>query len=297
MKKQLLSISLILLAATSFGQAFWGLTFDDTTYINRVIIDTVANPNNIWQIGHPDKTIFNSAHSSPNVIATDTLNSYPINDTSSFTIIHIANLGWYYNYYGIFIDGWYYVNSDTLTDYAFIEFSPDHGNTWFNIDSTQNNGCCWDGSPQELPTFSGNSFGWKHFHYCLCTSTHLAIGDTVLYRFKFISDSVQTNKDGIMFDDLQFEDMISGIEEFQNNNPIAVYPNPAQDKITIESKSATPQSYVASIKNIQGQEMLREKINYTTTQTIDVSGLSNGIYILSLQNEKENYIKKIVVQH
>jgi len=295
MKKYLLSISLVIISTSSFGQWVWDLTFDDTSYINRVIIDTIDNPSNIWQIGQPNKTIFNSAYSFPNVIATDLLNFYPSHDTSSFTIIHIANLGWLHDADIIYIDGWYYVNSDTLTDYAYIEFSPDHGNTWFNIDSTQNNGCCFDGY-QELPIFSGNSFGWKHFHYCLCATTPVTFGDTVLYRFTFISDNVQTNKDGIMFDDLHFTDEIEGIKEIQNNNPITIFPNPTQDKITIEAKSTKAQDYDLSIKNIQGQEVLNEKINLINVRTIDVSNMSNGVYILSLRNEKENFVRKIVVQ-
>src|SRR5438105_2261192 len=133
MKTRLLLITLTLITATSFGQF---LNFDDTTYRNIVTIDTLSNLNNIWRVGHPNKTVFTSAHSSPRVIATDTLNTYPINDTSSFKIIHTAGDGWASNFPGVNIEGWYYVNSDTLTDYGYIEFSPDHGNTWFRVDST-----------------------------------------------------------------------------------------------------------------------------------------------------------------
>jgi hypothetical protein len=49
-------------------------------------IDVASNPNNIWQIGPPQKAVLNNSNSSPNVIITDTINSYPITDTSSFTI-------------------------------------------------------------------------------------------------------------------------------------------------------------------------------------------------------------------
>jgi len=73
MKKILLSVLLILAMATSFGQMDWNLTFDDTTHLNRVLIDISSNPNNIWQIGGPDKTVFRLAKSSPNVIVTATL--------------------------------------------------------------------------------------------------------------------------------------------------------------------------------------------------------------------------------
>ena len=56
------------------------------------------------------------------------------------------------------------------------------------------------------------------------------------------------------------------------------------------------QNYVITINNIQGQEVLNENINFSTTHSIDVGTLRNGVYILSLQNEKDNYVSKIVIK-
>ena len=293
MKRLLLLISLTIIAATAFGQWGWDLNFENPAYLNSVVIDTSSNPNNIWQIGHPNKTIFITAHSAPNVIATDTLNSYPINDTSSFTIIHIADLGWQATYPNIYIDGWYFVNSDTLTDYGYIEFSPDQGITWFHVDSVGNHGCCFAG-PEDLPTFTGNSFGWQHFHYCLCTSTPVNYGDTVLYRFTFISDNFQTNKDGLMFDDLHFEDMIEGIDEIQNDNLISIFPNPTSDKLSIH-KTRTGNKQSVQILNYTGQ-VLYNNLNFIG-ETIDTGQLTNGIYLLRYSDTKNFSIKKFIVQH
>ena len=44
------------------------------------------NASNIWQIGEPSKTLFSSARSNPNALVTDTLNNYPVNDSSSFIV-------------------------------------------------------------------------------------------------------------------------------------------------------------------------------------------------------------------
>jgi len=88
------------------------------------------------------------------------------------------------------------------------------------------------------------------------------------------------------------------IKENQQEKPnIVIYPNPAQDKITIICESATPQSYVVSIKNIQGQLLLTNKIEIYKTLSLDLSKFSNGIYFLTLQNEKENFVSKLVLQH
>lgn len=291
MKKLLLSFTMLLIVVTSFSQYVWDLSFDNSTILSKVIIDTINNHNNKWQIGHPTKTMFNSAYSLQKVIVTDTLNSYPPNDTSSFTIIHIAYQGWQ-GYPKIDIGGWYYVNSDTLTDYGYIEFSSDLGSTWYLI-SNYTHFCTW-GATQELPVFSGNSNGWKHFYYCIQPPSFVNMGDTILYRYTFISDSIQTNKDGLMFDDLHFEDWSEGIEYIQNNNLISIYPNPAHNIITIRRENTNYQQSIQII-NCLG-EVLFKHDNFIK-DFIDVSEFQNGIYFLQYETEREFCVKKIIVNH
>ncbi len=83
MKKHLLLLAMSSLPGLSMGQLDffdYTITFDDTLEIKNLYIDTVSNPNNIWQVGIPQKTIFTDAYSAPNVIVTDTANPYPVND-------------------------------------------------------------------------------------------------------------------------------------------------------------------------------------------------------------------------
>jgi hypothetical protein len=88
-----------------------------------------------------------------------------------------------------------------------------------------------------------------------------------------------------------------GIDENSLQSIINIYPNPASNNIIIENRSITPQNFVVSIENIQGQQIVSEKINLITTHTMDVSNLSDGIYFLNMQNEKDNFVSKVVVQH
>jgi hypothetical protein len=76
---------------------------------------------------------------------------------------------------------------------------------------------------------------------------------------------------------------------------LKIFPNPASDNITIISKGTVPESYTVSIMSIQGQEVLNLKTQNSKLKTIDVSGLSNGVYILCLQNEKEKYTRKLII--
>ena len=56
------------------------LDFDNTQCLSQLSIDTITFPGNIWQIGMPQKPLFDSVSSNynPNAIITDTLNPYPI---------------------------------------------------------------------------------------------------------------------------------------------------------------------------------------------------------------------------
>ena len=118
---------MMLFSVASFSQSssFYTLDFEDTAALHHLRIDSVSNLNDIWQVGAPQKTIFTNAYSNPNVIVTDTINPYPINDTSSFTIVNVAGDGFTYPHTASLI-GEYSVNSDTLTDFGTIEFSPDN---------------------------------------------------------------------------------------------------------------------------------------------------------------------------
>jgi hypothetical protein len=301
MKKLLFSISLILIAATSFGQwlgdSYYILNFEDTFALQHLRIDTLINQNNLWQVGSPQKTIFTSAFSVPNVIVTDTTNSYPTNDTSSFIIVNVVTGGGFeLPPHTVILAGEYYVNSDTLTDYGTIEFSPDNGTTWVDLinDTTYASLLLWI---FQKPTLTGNSNGWQSFKLQLAQLGpvfNIQDGDTVLYRFTFISDSIQTNKDGLMFDNLHFEDWVEGIEEIQNDNLISIFPNPASDELRIHRTKVSANQRI-QILNYTGQ-VLYSNSNFIE-EAIDIRQLTNGTYLLKYSDSKNFSIKKFVVQH
>lgn len=292
MKNIVLIMSLLLVISFSFGQGFWGINFEDTSTIKRIWIDTIADSNNIWQIGKPNKVNFTSGYSPSNVIVTDTAYTYPVNDTSSFSIVHLASYGWENAYPWVNIGGWYYVNSDSLTDFGYLDFSPNHGINWYWADSSK--GFCNWGGPEEIPVFTGNSNGWKHFNYCLQVPYAVSLDDTILYRFTFISDSIQTNKDGLMFDDLYFEDWIEGIQEFTNSNLISIYPNPANENISIEYLKSIDKKSIQVI-DCNGQIIYQDS-NFDG-EIVSTKQFYNGIYILKYSDEHTFSIKKFIVQH
>ena len=287
----------MLFSVASFSQSssFYTLDFEDTAALHHLRIDSVSNLNDIWQVGAPQKTIFTNAYSNPNVIVTDTIIPYPINDTSSFTIVNVAGDGFTYPHTASLI-GEYSVNSDTLTDFGTIEFSPDNGTSWYDIinDTFITNHI---NLQQHWISLTGNSNGWQQFYVNLAPLGplfNIQLGDTVLWRFTFISDSIQTNKDGLMFDNLYFEDYVEGIPEIQNDNLISISPNPTSNELRIY-KSNVSDSQKVQVLNYRGQ-VLYDNSNFIGDM-IDIRQLPNGIYLLKYAATKYFSVKKFVVQH
>ena len=277
------------------------LNFENPSYCwgDTLWIDTVSNQNNVWQIGQPNKTTFLSSHSVPNAIVTKLDTFYPINDTSSFIIAHQADMA--LDFCGtMWIDAAFKINSDTLSDYGTIEFSPDNGLTWINLltDTLYAQQYLYHWT-NEKPVFSGNSTGWQWFSIWITDHNHyfnISYGDTVLWRFTFISDSIQTFKDGWMLDDIDINDWYENIpENIYRNKNINVYPNPFSSQTIIKTdkilEDATLTVYnsfgqqVKQMKNISGLEIKLNREN-----------LPSGIYFIQLtEDAKIIAIDKIII--
>lgn len=292
-----LAVLFVLLSSKAFGQNHYVISFEGTglnenePYFYRMYLDTVSNQDNVWQIGTPQKTIFTSSFTQPNAIVTDTMNSYPVNDTSSFIIEHYADFGFAppFNHEVLF-GGYYYVNSDTLTDFGKIEFSPDNGDSWIDLqDPTYSNVIEWS-TEFVTPVLTGNSNGWRKFQAemtQLGPYFDIQLGDTVLYRFSFISDGIQTNKDGLMFDSLFVFDVPPvGLQTIGNESTISIYPNPSVSAINIELNGGFTDISKLIITDNLGRT-IKEVLISTNEEniSIDISDLPQGIYSINLTNK------------
>lgn len=290
MKLFIASVSLIISSSLSAQSPCWGgatiypINFDDGLCMEGLYIDTSSNANNIWEIGIPQKNTFISAHSVPNVIVTDKLNPYPANDTSSFIIYHVAGAGFYFNYAAA-IEGYYSVNSDSLNDFGSIELSPDNGNTWYDIVNDVSFASSWWSS---IPTLTGNSNGWNYFYFDVLSANGIlgiVSGDTLQYRFTFISDNNPESLDGLMFDNFVFQDYIEGIDEpgfnqIQSN----AFPNPVTNKVTIEFDNPLQTAFEITVIDAVGKEILERSGLNKDSATLDISELEAGIYTYIIQS-------------
>ena len=82
---------------------------------------------------------------------------------------------------------------------------------------------------------------------------------------------------------------VNGITEVNCENSVNIFPNPAGDIIQIKA----PQRSEIEILNIEGQ-ILKTIYNDDIQQTIDLSKLSSGVYLLKAKTDKGVAIKKFI---
>ena len=289
MKKIILILSGLLISLSSVkGQdPFYSCTInfeDDPCWEASYWNITMPGSNNSWQICVPQKPVFSSAYSSPHAILTDSTGPYPVNDTSAFIIKAVRQT---YSESAYMIGGWYKFDSDSLKDFGRIEISTDHGTTWLNVLSdTVIPGFEWL-TPK--PVLTGRIHQWQKFNAIFPFEYNNS--DTLYYRFTFISDSIQTNQDGWMLDDIQLTAHTEGIADFRIREGINICPNPASGRISISAKSFAGDMEV-SVYDILGQLALQKRIK--NNDNIDIAGLGRGIYTLKVTGGNNYWVRKIV---
>lgn len=88
-----------------------------------------------------------------------------------------------------------------------------------------------------------------------------------------------------------------GIEQYNsegNTNTIMVYPNPANDKITV--RSSENELVMVSIVDILGSEQLLVHTSETQTE-IDIAGLKAGIYFVRVIQNGKSFTEKLIINH
>ena len=304
MKRFIFFIFFVSVASTSFGQVWcggiampedWDFDGGQTPFDFILEIDTITNPNNIWQIGTPQKGVIDNAYSNPNVIVTDTINYYPPNDTSVFIFKHIDQGGYSWPH-SAELSGYYYINSDSLNDFGTIEISLNQGVSWINLitDTIYSSSYYWF-TPK--PTLTGNSNGWKNFWVSLAdlgSVFNVNYGDTILLKFSFITDSIVDTLDGLAYDNFQFCDGVEGIEEISKENLISIYPNPTNGLLYIERENNSSNATI-QIYNSTGKLLYEE--NSFNAEFIDTKkiNLIDGLYLLKYSDREYYTVKQFLI--
>lgn len=308
MRTTLLTLSILFCLSFSAKSQLlqFGFCFDTTdcsgySESNSEPVLTIENtPDNLWQIGQAQKNNFTSGYNSLKAIVTGLTTPYASNNTSAFVISwttdHPSNSIHWFN---SFLKIRYQVDSDTLTDYGGIEFSPDNGTTWINLldvnDQTYGAYLDWGGSSSPngtySPILSGNSDGWKTSELHLKPLADLLAipaGTTILWRFSFTSDGNQTNKDGLIIDDIAL--LITpplSVSEITAED-IQISPNPITSTMDVQFSGIT-QKVLYSVYSSQGKLIKQFDLQNTET-TLDLNTLNSGIYYLTIHDPDNKFL-------
>lgn len=82
---------------------------------------------------------------------------------------------------------------------------------------------------------------------------------------------------------------VNGISNKHCNTYVAVYPNPANDKLYVKQNEFSNATVI--IYDLQGKEVLSKKM---ISNSIDISALSKGIYLVKLSNSEQMVVDKII---
>ena len=86
---------------------------------------------------------------------------------------------------------------------------------------------------------------------------------------------------------------VSGVEDIYNNKSVSVYPNPVKNELTIEPFSSNTKQKI-EILNTMGQ-LVYSSIIYEKS-VVDVSNLSNGVYLIKMISDNSNEVKQFIKQ-
>ncbi len=81
-----------------------------------------------------------------------------------------------------------------------------------------------------------------------------------------------------------------GVPEYKQNVEVSIYPNPAHDNFTVSAPLFI--DAVLTVNDFSGRLLFQQAFNKEVV--INIAGLKAGMYIISLQNEKERSVVKFV---
>lgn len=89
--------------------------------------------------------------------------------------------------------------------------------------------------------------------------------------------------------------VLSGMTLSENNNTIKVYPNPANDMIFLNTNNTNNAELTLNIYNLIGK-LIRTELMIQNQQQINIGDLSNGIYMIEINNMEWTEKQKIIIQ-
>ncbi len=292
-----MSMPLLILAQTPVS---WTISFDPGA--DRTL-DSLSGS---WQVGAPDKTVFDSAYSAPSALVTDTVLPYPVGGIS------YAGFSVPVNFLGEAVTVSFEHRMDADSDEAFgwLEYyDPIHGTGWTRTDPSGfawPSWISWSGAgiqTDSMLLFTGPDQGWQSTSITWeCTIVVLqqlqyrtSFPDSMRFRFAFHAAANTNGRDGWMIDELVVTNVgcAGGIEE-GGLATLSAYPNPASDLLFLErtgTGTVRLELYRADGGLVRRERMTGER------HVLDLGDLTEGPYLLRADGGGAQVSRRVVVVH
>ncbi len=112
---------------------------------------------------------------------------------------------------------------------------------------------------------------------------------SIFFNFNVVPAATET----YYLDNISFGSLITGIQEFKANPTFTVYPNPANDFVTIDASLLENINQVV-VTNSIGQVVLQKSLSVLDNK-IDVANFENGVYFMILNSESGSKTSKFMV--
>ncbi len=122
-------------------------------------------------------------------------------------------------------------------------------------------------------------------------------GDPDTMNIVLLSSAVYPGGNGttLLVDDLSLY-YSTDIEKNQSDFDIKIFPNPANDILTVYCKNNNANSNQIIIYNIAGQEVYKNSFNASQFK-ISIADFMEGVYFVKIFNDRNHKIQKLIVKH
>lgn len=146
--------------------------------------------------------------------------------------------------------------------------------------------------PDNESELRGQTFSVDNPEWILKTVTLTAPEETTAFRFEVRTYKASNNSMGgaIYYDDFSIVKTTGASLKDNNIEGLAIYPNPATDQINIASNGIGTKQ--VTIFDLVGKKV----IETSTNQTVNVSGLKAGIYLVNVQQDGKSATRKLVIK-
>ncbi len=287
-------------------QNVYTMTFEEGS--SDLVIDSIY-PNGLWQMGTPDKAVFDSVYTAPNALVTDTILPYPAGLTG-YAEFHILV---HFFGEGIFLQFLHRLDIDEGEAAGWVEYwDPVFTNGWVRIGPGQpwaSSGIGLGGMVGTVTdtgvVFNQPFLDWEHSELSLeCLGVFFDLeargggADTMRFRFAFTSTANTTGRDGWMIDDVQTYNMgCSGSIEDAATTRIGISPVPADEHVRLDVLQGGQDILSLDVLGTDGSLIRREPWLGLSTQTIHTSDLANGAYGLIVRGRTHDSVGRFVVVH